>query len=397
MRRIGDLSGVAPVKRDNAQTAATAQDLEGMRAAGTILGFQRTETGFEIYRLVDAESFARDVRRRLEDSNITTGLPADARQNILSMLPALGRMDSQLRASPRQIESALRGPAGTPAESALGNLRLQGWAITQLAPTDAARARGRLNDYPEPVNFIVPPNYQTRPDGTADLNLHVHGWTHGRSVQNALFGRFNNFATITSPYRGITVIPESPDRSNGAHHVELKALAEWRGIGRARRIVSSNGLTTFMNQVVRRLQSAGALTIPQGREPVAAVRNLSLTGHSGAYNPMGAWLSTSNPYWSRLRGVGLFDATYGRIDTFASVGSRLNREGGFFMAIGVQDHDTGNNIPGLATSIGSSIRGNVVVRNEAARSDENYLSVQHYSVQRRHMPHFFDALNARLR
>ncbi|MEZ0313244.1 MAG: hypothetical protein ACAI38_15840 [Myxococcota bacterium] len=409
MRRIGDLTGVAPVKRDSAQTAATVQDLERMRADGTILGFQRQGSGFEIYRRVDTETFARDVRRRLEDRNITTGLPEDARRNILSMLPALGGMEPELRAQSRHVEADLRGPARTPAERVVGNLRLQGWAITQLAPTDAARARGRVADYPEPVNFMVPPNYQTRPDGTADLNLHVHGWTQGATVQNALFGRFNNFATITNPYRGITVIPESPDR-DGGHHFELKALVEWHGMGRNRRAVSSNGLTTFMNQVVGRLQSAGALTVAPGRDPVSAVRNLSLTGHSGAYNPMGAWLNTSNPYWSRLRGVGLFDATYGRIETFASIGNRLNREGGFFMAVGVQDHDTGNNIPGLATGIGPSvsvqvmspgqtplISGNVYIGNETARRDEDYTSVQHYAVQRRHMTHFFGALNARLR
>ncbi len=396
MRRVGDLAGVAPVDAESAPRGVTRAQLEEQQRSGAIVGFRELPGGvFEVARLRSPDDFARAVRGRLTSNDIVTGLSRAAREDLLRVTDGLRTpaMADALRAqTPEQVIAGLRGATDTPAQRLAGNLRLQGWTITQATPNDAVLARGRVGDYPRPVNFVIPPHFTPTRDGRVDLNLHISGYPLSRSVPNALYPQFGNWATITNAFRGITVLPENPGRNDHLH--------AWLPRNGA-------GFEAFMDASVRRLAAAGAMPIPAGT-PDKAVRAFSLTSHSGGYAISGPLANATNRYASRLRGVGLFDSTYGFNDQFVRAARALEGNRGVFMAIGTEGHDTGTNVVSIAAGLGRRplrlsagqhppVNDTIIIGNQTNRGDQSYyVTTQHYGVQIDHMNDFFRALEQRL-
>lgn len=396
MRRVGDLAGVAPVNAENAPRGVTREQLDEQQRSGAIVSYRALPGGaFEVSRLRNPAEFATAVRNRLTSPDIITGLPRPAREDLLRATDGLRSpaVADALRAqTPEQIVAGLRGATDTPAQRLAGNLRLQGWTTTQATPTDAVLARGRVGDYPQPVNFVIPPGFTPTGDGRVDLNLHISGYPLNRSVPNALYPQFGNWATITNDYRGITVLPENPGRN-----------------GNMRSWLPRNGeqFVSFMDASVRRLADAGAMPAPTGTAD-KAVRAFSLTSHSGGYEISGQLANVNNRYAARLRGLGLFDSTYGLNDQFIAAARNLERNRGVFMAIGTQGHDTGTNVANIAAGLGrrplvltegqrAPVNDTIIIGNQTNRGDQNYyVTTQHYGVQIDHMNDFFRALEQRL-
>jgi hypothetical protein len=158
----------------------------------------------------------------------------------------------------------------------------------------AARCVGRVEGYPRPVAVVIPVGYERT--GGARIVLHLHGFNLSpeRPLEAFLSGADDRLEAgfVESGRRAILVVPHSRGRCDD-FNASLAGPAAFR---------------RFTANVASLLRSAGLTERP-------GIETLTLTGHSGAYEPIAAILE-GGVHATAIREVYLLDSRYLRAETF---------------------------------------------------------------------------------
>jgi hypothetical protein len=233
----------------------------------------------------------------------------------------------QIPGSAVKLHDRAAGPAPSPpaaidAATVMERMRALGFTCTGPDPARGIRCVGRIEGYPKPVSFFIPPGFV--PGSQVDLVLHLHGWTLGNPTEREVFGRYDFGGYLTaSRANAILVVPESDDRAATYN-------AQWNDDATR----SAQRFDLFMDQVVGTLGRAGLVDPGTGTAPVSRVGSLVITGHSGAHRAISHLASITSRYGDKVRAMGLFDATFeprlaGKLADWAA---RLEQQGGNFLS-----------------------------------------------------------------
>lgn len=147
------------------------------------------------------------------------------------------------------------------------------------------------------VAIAVPKQMLGRRTSSFDLIIHYHGHLNEclHAVEQFRLGE----QLAASGCRAVLVVPQGPKfatDSGGGKHEKPQAFA------------------AFIRELEGVIGRSGVLGTTQTK-----VRNIILSGHSGAYRVMGCILDHGGE-WDRIREVWLFDAAYGKFDELALPG-----------------------------------------------------------------------------
>lgn len=180
---------------------------------------------------------------------------------------------------PQGVWEDVHGPSG----------QLRGRALTLPLPSAPFPAEG----FPwtdASVRIFVPVDYRDR--GQQDLIVHFHGWN--QNIVETLATHHYEDHLWASGSNAILVIPQGPDHAKS---------------GKFGKLMEPGGLSALTQDVLRVLYRELDLA------PVLG--DLILTAHSGGYQAVAVALDAQNlPVYQ----VGLFDALYGRNDSFENWG-----------------------------------------------------------------------------
>ena len=176
------------------------------------------------------------------------------------------------------------------------------WALDNCVPQidstpEIVHCKMSLGDYPRPLHFFIPTNLSDSENLKILLHFHGHnirGYDHFYHTKNSGEG-YGDYAAflLTSKVNGVVIVPES-----------LGNCATY---------------DNFFNQKDRTEKFFNSLknTLSQ----LNSDQELILSGHSGAYrvlNRLAGYANQQNSGLSNLKGIGLFDATYGAIPNIIS-------------------------------------------------------------------------------
>jgi hypothetical protein len=173
-----------------------------------------------------------------------------------------------------------------------------GFSCTRPAASKGKTLRciGKVNGYPQPVAIIVPPNYV--PTEKTDTVFYLHGWNSNprqsleQKLESPAFNLEHNFAATRR--NELLIVPFSEGNCDDYK----KALAD------------PASFKTFT-------ENLGTLSKAAGLSKSAAPGDLTLSGHSGAWDPIASIL-TGGARSEAIRDVFLFDSMAGKTDQFAN-------------------------------------------------------------------------------
>ena len=148
------------------------------------------------------------------------------------------------------------------------------------------------------VAIAVPRQLVGRPVRRVDLIVHFHGHLNEclRAVEQFQLGD----QLAASGCHAVLVVPQGPkdvpDSSGG-------------------KLEKPGAFAAFVDELQGVLEKSGALASPK-----VEIRNIVLSGHSGAYRVMARILDVGGK-WDQIREVWLFDAAYGNLDELALPGT----------------------------------------------------------------------------
>ncbi len=147
------------------------------------------------------------------------------------------------------------------------------------------------------VALFIPRGF--RETGTVDLVIHFHGWT------NTVAGTLTTFhlveQLIASGKNAVLVIPEGPSNAPDSFGGKLE---------------DADGFKRFMAEVVTTLRARANF-----KSPDFSVGRIILSGHSGGYRVIAGILDRGG-LAKNADEVWLFDALYGRTDSFLAWADR---------------------------------------------------------------------------
>jgi len=152
---------------------------------------------------------------------------------------------------------------------------------------------GTIDGYPRDVAIIIPPAYH--PKARADLILHIHGFNLDNHPLSYMLTHFAYAQGLMQSGRdAVLVVPLSYGRCDDFNQSLADSPAHFRA---------------FVDHAMAAIQGAGLAS-------TADPASITLTGHSGAYYPLGAIIQ-NGVYTDRVNELYLLDATYGRAEDFA--------------------------------------------------------------------------------
>ncbi len=171
----------------------------------------------------------------------------------------------------------------------------RGRALTLALPTAPFPDAGAPWKDPS-VRIFVPDGYRER--GKQDLVVHYHGWN--QDILGTLATHHYEDHVWASGTNTILVIPQGPEHARS---------------GKFGKLMRPDGLGAFTRELL--------VVLYRELDLAPALGDLVLTSHSGGYQAVAAGLEAGSPPVAQ---VGLFDALYGRTETFAAwalAGGRL--------------------------------------------------------------------------
>lgn len=188
---------------------------------------------------------------------------------------------------------------------------------------------GNLPSYPLPVHLYFPAGF--KPEQDLDLALHFTGFDLDRDHRELYFGGSNksdfvSYLKAASNTSTIVIVPESKGNAEGITTY-------------AQNLKQPEQATAFLNQVTELLKEAGAAK-------TSDVKMLAVSAHSGSYELPVAWANAvqkgsqfDQRYFSKIYGVGFFDAVYGRPEPFVKLAKLMAERKGTFFSV----YEDGNN------------------------------------------------------
>lgn len=146
--------------------------------------------------------------------------------------------------------------------------------------------------YDDPTVVVAIPT-GFKPAATVDVILHFHGWSN--EAAKALDAYHFGEQLQASGKNAIVILPQGPKNSKDS------------GIGK---IAKPGGMKQLIDEALDVLSRDGKLTTP------TTLRNIVLSGHSGAYFAMGQCLDVGG-YQDKVTDLWIWDAAYGQWPQFA--------------------------------------------------------------------------------
>jgi hypothetical protein len=142
------------------------------------------------------------------------------------------------------------------------------------------------------VGIFIPKNF--RVTDKVDFVVHFHGWRHTVAGTLPEYNLVNQFAA--SGKNAILIVPQGPYNVPDSFDGKLE---------------DTNGFVRFMDEVVSKLKSSGALG-----QSNFELGNIILSGHSGGFHVMAAILNHGG-LSDKIKETWLFDALYAGTDDYA--------------------------------------------------------------------------------